>query len=248
MSKSLDGVVKHAKRAAAVTAGLVGSVLSSGCLEGDPGAALFSTAAVVGGYNRDTATTQKQAAGWNAYSNLGGAMAQRQNAIDAARAGQTTVVVQQGNNQDNKPYMGKNGDGTWSIFDLNPNYGKETRNKVAVKELPLLFTCGGGINAGEEYTEIGKTYLKEGEKIHVVGRAPLRTKKLYNYRICVTTGVTFARREKPDRGEACDLIATFGSKGEHDYCPKGTWENVWEEQLPDGSFKEIGRVRWTYLY
>src|SRR3989338_9531320 len=118
----------------------------------------------------------------------------------------------------------------------------QTQNRSPhVRTKPPIYTS----DYADSNEKIGKEIFKRGEPLYVAGSIEFFKSGLpiWNYCICVTTGETFAKEKKKNIG--ADNYCGFNSTALYDYKPNSVWENVWVEEQPDGSFKELGRVKWV---
>ncbi len=120
------------------------------------------------------------------------------------------------------------------------------------QELPLIFTCTGGINTGGNYKGIGtKVITSEQDEYYIVAKAEVfkQGNEITNVDKCLTTGEEFkphkitGRRENDNRTHLC----TFYTKGDIEYARKKShsallWKNTW---YADG--REIGSVTYTFV-
>ena len=119
-------------------------------------------------------------------------------------------------------------------------------------ELPLIFTCTGGINTGGNYKDVGTQiiFYPDQKKHYVIGKAELfrRGNEFVNINECLTTGEKFDPHKKTRRIEDdTNHVCIFSTEGGIEYARKHgysttLWKNTW---YVDG--KEIGSVTYALV-
>ncbi len=134
---------------------------------------------------------------------------------------------------------------------VNPPRETSYRNK---KELPLIFTCTGGVNPGEEYEGVGTKIFFSGQKeYYIVGKKEIfnRGTEVINYTVCLTTGEKFLPVKKGNK--KVNIVCKFNADAERKYGRKHgysvtLWKNIWCDNVRMVNGDMYGRERGSVVY